>query len=179
MAKIKTKKIILFFLGISIILCLLMIPVSISQESAFADTGEWENNLASELVLENDSFNNSATNPYIISTPQELALLAHNVNNGEKYQNIYFKQISDINLAGNYFTPIGMDTASFAGIYDGQNFEIQNININEPDYSCVGLFGNVNKTTTYTDESGTIKNINITSGEIIGKIILAVLLELL
>ena len=51
--------------------------------------------------------------PYLISTPQQLALLAEHVNSEvSDYAGTYFKMTTDIDLAGIPWEPIGDYTAN-------------------------------------------------------------------
>lgn len=94
-------------------------------------------------------------NPYIISTPQHLANLAYNVNNGTTYQGCYFKLLNDItlnegvltssgalNTSGSFlsWTPIGNGSHAFKGYFDGNGHCVNGIYINSSTSYC-GLFG--------------------------------------
>ncbi len=151
-----------------IILSMLFIGIQTNQ-AVFAAEGFWNDNIGAEtaLTLENPHEANSSTNAYTISTPQELALLSHNVNNGEEYINTYFLQTADLDMSAHFFSPIGSQGKRFAGIYDGGGKEISGLSIVLSDEDGVGLFGNVSTTVSEEDEAGTLRNINITSGSII------------
>ncbi len=121
-----------------------------------------EINLNSINVIENfHEFqgDGSKENPYQISTAEDLAALADFVNSGRDYEDIYFQQVSDIDLSEyENWTPIGAfgtDT-TFAGTYDGGGHTISNLNISGGN---VGLFGCL---------SGTVCNLGIESGYISG-----------
>ncbi len=105
--------------------------------------------------------------PYLIKTPQHLQNLAYLVNDmGNKFDSIFFKQANDIDMAGVEFIGIGAgetgtaayNKRSFAGIYDGGNFAIKNLTIDNvvwkdeaagvpapygSNYCCTGLFGTI------------------------------------
>ena len=107
----------------------------------------------------------SQSNPYQIATAEQLALLAHNVNEeGITYSGQYFILTNDIDLFGLngtdtiQWTPIGIiaenfvqngedahpDHRYFKGIFDGTNHTISNLYINDSTrMSGGGLFGNV------------------------------------
>lgn len=86
-----------------------------------------------------DSFNagsGSKDDPYIIKTDMELALLAHNVTNGnaeQMYSGKYFKLSADINLNRGFWMPIGTWTTKtkhfFAGKFDGDGHTVSNMHI--------------------------------------------------
>lgn len=118
------------------------------------------------------------SDPYQISSGEELAWLAKQVNENDKtFENTYFVLTANINLGGKdgkEWTPIsngGYNTSdvrlketNFAGTFDGQGHSIKNLKISDSKHA--GLFG-------YS--SGTIKNlylenVNISSLNGIGAI---------
>ena len=102
-------------------------------------------------------------NEAYISTVTDLKNLAAAVNGGNNFNGKTITQTSDINLgcsSSNQWTPIGNGGAVFSGTYDGNHKNISNIYINTST-NRVGLFGYC---------SGTIKNVNLTSGSIKGYI---------
>ena len=115
----------------------------------------------------------TADKPYLISTADQLAQLAADVNGGNTYSNKYFKLTANINLNGgssNPWTPIGNNKTPFSGIFDGDKHTISGLYINTVnDYQ--GLFGNVT--------NGTISNLNvegnITAGAYVGGVVGALL----
>ena len=136
---------------------------------------EWTNT----DVDENYSFsggNGSKSNPYLISTDYDLAMLSKNVNNGNNYYNKCFKMTQDIDLkaqllCGNAYgsninklpycetteylwEPIGKDGKYFNGTFDGDGHTISNLCVNSTE-QYQGLFG--------VTQNATIKNVNISS----------------
>ena len=109
--------------------------------------------------------------PYIISTPQELAWISWMQENSQKYDNNianpYFKQTANINLSGYEWLPIGKEEGTkFSGNYDGNGYVITNIQVNEIRNifnRSLGLFGYITGSST---TNSTLKNIRITSGNI-------------
>lgn len=102
----------------------------------------------------------SEENPYQIATAEQLALLAHEVNdNYNNYAGQYFVLTADIDLFGTQdqdtlqWIPIGIRSSisgdqdnshhPFCGTFDGNNHTIHNLYINNLDQSYVGLFGHV------------------------------------
>ena len=103
----------------------------------------------------------TSADPYIISTPEDLLLLAHRVNgtSGETvntYQGKYFKLGADITFAPNDLTldegqsnyeAIGHYDGihEFKGNFNGDGYTVSGIRINKTGsgdaYSCQGLFG--------------------------------------
>lgn len=107
---------------------------------------------------------------YSISTAAELAKLAEMTNNGLVAQGTEFVLANNIDLSGySNWTPIGIydendydSTKSFQGIFDGNGYEISNLqnhmNVDSSDssqaaYFAAGLFGGVS--------NGTIKNLGV------------------
>lgn len=82
-----------------------------------------------------------------INSATELRSLATKVNGGKNYEGEAIKQIADIDLNGsnsNQWTPIGIesndDTKKFKGIYDGNEFTIRGLYINNSN-NGQGIFG--------------------------------------
>ena len=77
----------------------------------------------------------SQDNPFVISTPNELGLMAYLINNGRYNQNTgiyynkaYYKLSQNISLMGNYWIPIGISSQNcrFEGVFDYQYHKIIN-----------------------------------------------------
>ena len=94
----------------------------------------------------------TSSNPYQITSAEELAGLALNVNAGNAYAGKYFKLMNDIvlnegdastwgdNAPANNFTAIGTWNAPFGGIFDGDGHTVSGLYISvEADGQ--GLFG--------------------------------------
>ena len=94
--------------------------------------------------------------PYLISTPEQLARLAYLIDSttSSSYRYLHYKQTADIDLDGYYWLPIGLfDSSSsycFSGFYDGGGYKITNMKFKSGSYK--GLFG-------YIDGNGIIENI--------------------
>ena len=83
----------------------------------------------------------SEGDPYLISTPKQLALLSKNASS---YKGRYFLQTADLNMSAYYWTPIGTESTQFYGHYDGGGFEISGIYVGteaSPQVNYAGLFG--------------------------------------
>ncbi len=103
------------------------------------------------------------TNPYLIASAMDLAMLSANVGAGTTYSGKYFEQTADIDLTPAYnWAPIGNAGKAFAGKYDGKSHQVELAISAMPANNnlYIGLFGGVN---------GEIKDLNIT-----GKIVLTV-----
>ncbi|MBR4013759.1 MAG: hypothetical protein IKJ00_05625 [Clostridia bacterium] len=103
--------------------------------------------------------------PYEIATAEQLAALASEVNGGKNQAGVYFKLTADIainetsdweswsssNAPQNTWTPIGNNTNTFAGTFDGNGKTVSGIYISSTT-GYIGLFGGV---------SGTVKNLTV------------------
>ena len=115
----------------------------------------WTENVASKWSGGSGTLND----PYEISSGEELALLAQNVNAGNSYSGTYFELTADIDLGGKTWAPIGYATVSdiktnnqqgisyssynrpFSGTLIGGGHSISNLTIVSNGYKTVGLFG--------------------------------------
>ena len=103
----------------------------------------------------------TASSPYLITTPAELAGLAYRVDAGTTYSGKYFRQTANLNLRAHYWDPIGdYGSKSFQGYYDGGEHTITNLIIDNPSSSISypGLFSYIS--------GATIENITIASSYI-------------
>ncbi len=86
--------------------------------------------------------------PYLIYNTDQLDQLADDVNNGNTYENVWFKLMDDLDYTNKTYTPIGCvyfdGTVTverrFCGGFWGNNHSINNVTINSQDSHC-GLFG--------------------------------------
>ena len=123
----------------------------------------------------------SKEDPYLIENGEQLAYLAEQVNNGEKYTGKYFKIIKSINLGGANWIPIGgiieniIDLEDienyFDGELDGQDNIIANLSITQNEQRPIWLIGMLG-------ENGTVKNIKITSGNVTGEVYIGAIVGL-
>jgi len=100
----------------------------------------------------------------------DLQLFAENVNIGNAYEDQTVVLMDNIDLAGINWAPIGNVTfdragdgsyevkAAFKGTFDGQNYKISNLTINNPEANGVALFGAV--------DNATVKNIKVENVDI-------------
>lgn len=103
--------------------------------------------------------------PYLISTMEELTWITVQVAGGNQFINKYFKQTANIDASDTQtwnggWLPIGDNTNSFNGNYDGDGYTIDGIYKNDELFSggAAGLFG-------YFSGAGSayLKNINLTN----------------
>lgn len=104
----------------------------------------WDGTTA-ESIKFGDGSNN---NPYLITSANELAYIATQVNNGTSYENKYFHLLIDIDLNNKEWTPIGDNDNSFKGIFDGNGHVISNATIKTPESipsskTSYGFFGSI------------------------------------
>ena len=107
----------------------------------------WANHAETPSLKVTDNPNN-ATNPYIIDTPGKLAWLA--MQTQTNHLSGYYEQTTNIDLSGYKWLPIGTNTYSFKGAYDGKGYAITgletaqktNVSNSTSVNSYVGLFGN-------------------------------------
>lgn len=119
-----------------------------------------------DFPLQDASAANSASNPYLITTAEDLEALASIVNTGSRLGG-YYKQSADITLT-NEHTAIGNSSnTSFRGVYDGDNKVIKGLLINQAEGTYQGLFGRA-KNATITNVI--IENCDITAKDYVGGI---------
>ncbi|MFI3324181.1 MAG: GLUG motif-containing protein [Rikenellaceae bacterium] len=114
------------------------------------------------------------SDPYQISTAQQLRDLSTNVKEGTSYEGEYFVMTNDIDLGGidsegngieeNEFTAIGYFTSSddycyFQGTFDGGGYCVSGLYIYQPEATSQALFGR--------STNATIKNLSV-SGSVTG-----------
>ena len=107
-------------------------------------SGHYETSFAGGAGIESD--------PYLISTPGQLAYLSYLVNyfsTNSQYTSLYYKQTADIDLSAYYWDAIGNATNKFSGHYDGGGYIISGLytQSNSGDSGMrIGLFGCVEGT---------------------------------
>lgn len=119
--------------------------------------------LGNALLMADLSGEGTEESPYLITSADDLFLMAHNVNSGVG-NTAYYKLTCDIDLGGREWAPIGhyteleKDAVAFCGIFDGDGHTVSNFKITREDTYYIGLFGQVT--------GGTIKNVNVDSANI-------------
>ena len=107
------------------------------------------------------------TDPYRVTDAGDLAKLAADVNGGDDCADTYFLLTSDIDLGGfdagdgGGWMPVGNGSSPFSGSFDGGGHVIQNLTIDRPDTSTVGLFGDI-------EADGAVQNLGIVGGTVSG-----------
>ena len=127
-----------------------------------------------QLTVKQSNFNGSGTenSPYLLSSKEELAYLAEQVNSGTSYENDFFQLTGDVDLADVEWTPIGYSQSGavalgkpFLGTFDGNGKTVSNLSISTTDEKLfVGFFGFNNGTV----KNLTIKNATLKGGNSVG-----------
>ena len=129
-------------LSVIIMLVILWIPVKAMQNDSipFVGTG-------------------TRSDPYLISSVDDLLLFANEVNAGKHFDGNYFRQTGNIDLNEIDWTPIGEfgSESSFCGVYDGNGYWIENLTVESENNA--GFFGQL---------GGTVMNLGIESGFLSG-----------
>ncbi len=116
----------------------------------------------------------TAAFPYEIATAAQLKNVSDNVNAGT-HKDRYFRQTANLDLSayntGTGWVPIGSTGSPFSGSYDGGNFTISNLFINNGSVDYQGLFGSINApATAVTMENINLVNVNVTGGNYTGSL---------
>ena len=127
----------------------------------------WDGTTASAWTAD-AAHDGTQAKPYLITSAENLAYLAQEVNKGTSYSGKYFQLTADLDLGGKEWTPIGKNPAAtstepdnivFAGTFDGNGHAIIGLSITKTvTENGYGLFG-IN--------TGTIQNLKV-SGTITG-----------
>lgn len=129
--------------------------------------------LSSQAQTKWTSGSGTESDPYQISTIENLKYLAQEVNAGTDFDSVYFKQTADLvdnenvfkedgslNTTCKEWIPIGNETTPFNAIYDGDGFSISGLYINN-DKNYQGLFG-------YADTKASLTRIFVSDSYIKG-----------
>lgn len=157
----RTKKILLSLL-LMFGMILGVMPMTVVAAEA---NDAWTSYAASEFA----GGSGTKEDPYQIVTAEQLAKLASEVNSGvvgKTHSKEYFKLMNSIDLSDHRWVPIGYGNASahsFSGYFDGGNYKITGLYVDERDNNvCAGLFGVVVATTNEV----VLKNIYIEDAKI-------------
>ncbi len=144
------------------LLSMLLIFILVFTAVAPISAADSANGFAGGSGTEND--------PYLIATKAQLDQVRNDLTAHYKLTNDIVFTEDDFSATGDYYNngtgwePIGKDeTASFTGVFDGNNHAIENIFISvreAKDTLCVGLFAR---------NSGTIKNLSLVNGSVYGR----------
>ncbi|HMM05147.1 MAG TPA: GLUG motif-containing protein [Clostridiales bacterium] len=133
-----------------------------------------------------DDGDGTKDDPFLISTPQQLAQLAYDVAQDVSYRDQYLKLTADLDLDGLDWQPIGASaTEEFMGHFDGNHKTVENLSIGSSatpsNLQEVGLFGYVAYATiqhltienaaVYSSLPGYYGEIGILAGDVTGTLI--------
>ena len=141
------------------------VPVSARAEGETVDT--WD---GTAVAFTQGS--GTKEDPWRIENAEQLAYLAQQVNNGTDYERNHFLLVSDLDLSGKEWTPIGTYGNPFWGGFDGGGHTITGMTITGKEASYVGLFGecrNFAAASSYI-KSVTVKGANISGKSFVGAI---------
>lgn len=133
------------------------VPVSARAEGETVDT--WDG-----TAVAFNKGNGTEDDPWLIENVEQLAYLAQQVNNGTDYRWVHFRLVSDLDLSGKEWTPIGINGKSFWGGFNGGGHTITGMTITG-DRDYVGLFGECNN---FTVPSSYIKSVTVKGAKISG-----------
>ena len=141
------------------------VPVSARAEGETVDT--WD---GTAVAFTQGS--GTKEDPWRIENAEQLAYLAQQVNNGTDYKREHFRLVSDLDLRGNEWTPIGTEGNLFWGGFDGDGHTITGMTITGKENSYVGLFGECRNFTAASSyiKSVTVKGANISGHSHVGAI---------
>ena len=119
---------------------------------------EYTDGTSTVWVLDPSIGNGTANYPYIITTAGQLAGYTSFINEGTgTYASSYYKLEADIDLSGygesntdfndgKGWVPIGTGSNRFTGVFDGEDYKITGLYINDSSLNNAGLFGSVSGT---------------------------------
>ena len=134
---------VLFALMLAVFAIVACAFITFDDEDVSATDGVWSSGSVTSL-----SGDGTESNPYKIGTANELAFLAEKINADEaEYVGKHYVLVSDINLAGKEWVPIGTKEP-FKGVFDGKNHKIVGLTIKyvlpeggKANKMYMGLFG--------------------------------------
>lgn len=141
------------------LLFLLTFLFSLSVMQLHAE-GNWSDDV-SAITPERDDL------VYRIETPQQLAWVAQEVNNGTlKYK--VFILMADINLAGKEWTPIGNGSHKFTGCFRGNNHSISNLTVTDLNGGLFGVLMGTVSDLTLTGANISLNQLKVSVGVLAG-----------
>jgi len=167
---LKNKRKSLRVWSISLIVVMLISVMPANVYAGEGPSGSWMDGITS---VDSTFGGGSGTegNPYLISTASHLAQFAYNVNAGTDLHYIgkHFKLTDNIDLSNHYWVPIGTESNTFNGYFDGNGKNISNMTIGSSETPITnpgvyGLFGATGVIGAVIKDLG-VTNISITAGD--------------
>ncbi len=155
------KRVVLLFVTLLLLLTSVCVPVLAAGPAA------WDGSVASSFR----AGSGTRDNPYLIYSPEELALFRNKVNSGQS--GLCAKMVADVDLNNREWTPIGTASNGYTGIFDGGGWAVKNMRIG----SVSGVIRHYNKFSSRTEEyqvaglfglissGGTVRCVNV-SGQV-------------
>ena len=148
---------------LSVLLAALLLVTSTPLTPAFAGDGGAVSLQSESGESEGLTGSGAANDPYQIATANDLREFADKVNN-QGQTSAWAVLTDDIDLSGicseesdTSWTPIGnSEESAYIGTFDGQNFKISGLTINNSSAKYQGLFGYVSGTVKDLTVSGTV-----------------------
>lgn len=150
-------------------LCMLaaFVPLTASAAGEEVPQGLWTDYAAQSFA----GGAGTKEDPYRISSAEQLALLAADVNSGvahKTHTKEYFVLTEDIDLGAHRWTPLGygdcISARSFAGFFDGNGKKITGMYVDERGKnSNAGLFGNI---AAVGSEDATVQDLTVENGKV-------------
>ena len=118
----------------------------------------------------------TASNPYQVSTPEDVMAIAEQTNSNTDYiyqdgngayakpfKGKHFKMMNDIDMSEYYYRPIGNSLSQrFAAIFNGDGHSIKNLTVTSSYNNYLGMFGVTS--TEFTVKNLTLDDVNIECG---------------
>ena len=158
------KKVLAFFLTLSLMLSVFALPICAGETDAPGNNEASVVGYSADRITQVDldeipnilTYSDWDTNPpaYKITTPEGVMQLAYAVSLGDKFEGVTVYLANDINMESvTDFSSIGRLATGFYGIFDGQGHMIENLKADAPNSNdsapVVALFGIM---------GGTVKN---------------------
>ena len=155
-----------------------VVDQNLSDEAAQGQAAMEASNLAAlsatlqdDVDASSDVFKGSGTqvDPYLISSAEDLLVLAEKVNASEQgYASAFYKLTQSVDLDGLAWKPIGTKDNPFKGTFIGTGCTISNLSIEAPDSDYVGLFGCISNPAKL--QGITVRDVNVTGRACVGSI---------
>ena len=126
----------------------------------------------------------SSSNPYIISSNEDLAFVAYMVNyrkNGN-YTNANYKLTTNLSLAGRYWAPIGTEENPFNGTFNFDVFKIEDVTVvfgYVGDIDSTRVFGYLGPDARFTEANQELVIILAVVGSAVGLALLLLIIVLI
>ena len=103
----------------------------------------------------------TADNPLLIGSVDELDRVRHFSGN----RVLFYSLTSDLDLTGVEWTPIGLSTDPFSGIFDGNGHTISNLEIDDNSLNSIGLFGSIDNSSI---SNLSLVDVNVSGADYVG-----------